>query len=195
MGDWQECDLPIWYPICRARCCKVHSSWNSWIFFTDGKLPLELYAHICFEEQPCIDSVLCWLSGSIHNARPWNQVKAIFDKVQSHVCGHGSLTDMSLLLQRKNLWTEPVADHVHQLIESCVSCRATAPPQPSRKVSISSLSRNFNEIVCVDHFYFDGVQLLHCMDSATQFSAAYVVGYSAFDEAVFGFEACWVHQL
>lgn len=80
---------------------------------------------------------------------------------------------------------------MHQLIENCILCSATLPLQPSRKVSTFSLSRNFNEVVCIDHFYLNGVQLLICIDSATRFSAGYVVGSSALDEAVLDLMFVW----
>lgn len=62
------------------------------------------------------------------------------------------------------------------------------------KFFISSLPRNFNEIVCVDQFHLDRVHFLHCIDAAMRYSAAHVVGCTALDEAVFVFEACWLQQ-
>ena len=88
--------------------------------------------------------VLSCLNGNISKKPSRNQVKAIVDKVHKQVCGHTNLTDMRLILQCNGLWNDIVCDYASQLIESCVSCRATASPQPSRKVSISSLSREFN---------------------------------------------------
>lgn len=101
---------------------------------------------------------------------------------------------MKLLIERNGLWSETVADYVSRLIEICHACRATAPPHPNRKVSISSLSRNFNEAVCVDHFYLESVSFLHCMDMATRFSAAFVVKSMTLEEAIFEFESCWLSQ-
>lgn len=181
----------------------LHAERNAVRFIVDGvaeyfslyEKDLLSYMPIsAFEMQTCNDSVLVCLNGNLNHDRPWKEVKAIIDKVHRHVCGHASLTDMRLLLERNNLWSDRVVDYVHKLIENCVSCRSTAPPQPNRKVSISSLSNNFNEVVCVDHFYLDGVQLLHCMDTATRCSAAFVVSSTALDDAVFGFENCWVNQ-
>lgn len=71
-----------------------------------------------FEMKFCNDSVLTYLNGKILNDRPWNQVKAIVDKVHRHVRGHASLTGIRLLLKRNSLWSEHVADYVHQLIEN-----------------------------------------------------------------------------
>lgn len=123
----------------------------------------------------------------------WKEVQAIVDNVHGHAWGHASLTDTRLLLERNNLWTEAAAEYVSQIIENCTVCPATAPPQPSRKVSTSTLSRNFNEIVCVDHFfYLESVRLLHCMEVAARFSAAFIVESASIDESVFGFQACWL---
>lgn len=101
---------------------------------------------------------------------------------------------MQLLLERNSSWSDAGRYYVHQLIESCVSCQSTALPQPSRKVYISSLSRSFNDVVCIDRFYLEGVQRLHCIDMATKFSAANVVKSASLYEAVFGFGACWLNQ-
>ena len=34
----------------------------------------------------------------------WPEIKAIIDKVHNHVCGHASLRDMQILLERNSLW-------------------------------------------------------------------------------------------
>lgn len=78
-------------------------------------------------------SVLLCLNGNVKTDMPWNQIKTIIDKVDGHVCGHASLTDMRLLLERNSLWPDAFANYVHQHIESCVSCRSTAPPQPAER--------------------------------------------------------------
>lgn len=38
-------------------------------------------------------------------------------------------------------------------------------------VSLSALSRSFNYIVVVDHFFLDGVRLFHVMHATTRYSA------------------------
>lgn len=69
-----------------------------------------------FEVQPCTDCLLSCLIENNHNDRPWNPVKAAVDEVPSQVCGHSSLTDMRLLLEGNNLWSEPAADYGHVLL-------------------------------------------------------------------------------
>lgn len=41
-----------------------------------------------------------------------------------------------------------------QTFEKRTSCKATSHPQTNRKVSISSLSQNLNDIVCVEHLFW-----------------------------------------
>ena len=138
------------------------------------------------------ENVLECLSGSMLEEKSWSEVKAIIEKVHKHVCGHANYADLQLLLERNELRNGSVASYVHQLIESCSACHSSAPPQPNRKVSISSLSRAFNEIVCVDHFYLDAIRLMHCMDLGSRLSTVHVVHTATISEAVIGFEACWV---
>lgn len=83
-----------------------------------------------------------------------------------------NLTDMNLLFERSGIWSEAVTDYVLHLIDKYVSCRSTAPPQPNTKVSILSVSRRLNDIVCVVHSYLHSVCLFHCIDITTSFSAA-----------------------
>ena len=102
---------------------------------------------------------------------------------------------MRLLLQLNDLWKEAVENYVLQLLQQRISCRGTAPPHPSTKISISSLSCNSNEIVCIVHFYLATVRLLHFMDESTRFSAAFIVSSTSMDESNYGFDACWLSQL
>lgn len=126
--------------------------------------------------------------------KSWAEVKTVIDKVHKHVCGHANFTDMRMLLDRNNLWNDAVEKYVGNLISSCTACRSTASPQLSRKVLISSLSKQISDIVCVDHFYVHVVRLMHCVDAATRFSAAFVVSSASMNDAVFAFESCWISQ-
>lgn len=47
-------------------------------------------------------------------------------------------------------------------------------------------------MVTVGHMFMGCATLLHMMDVATRFSAAYVVISTALDEAIIGFESCWL---
>jgi len=140
------------------------------------------------------DSVLTCLNGNALRNKIWSEIKAVVDKVHKHVCGHASYTDFELLLARNGLWNDAVASYVAQCVDQCTACRSTAPPQPNRKVSISSLSKSFNDIVCIDHFYLDQIRLMHCMDLVSRYSAVHIVSTVTMGEAVQAFEACWVSQ-
>ena len=140
------------------------------------------------------DSILSCLNGNVLSKKSWPEIKKIIEKVHKHICGHANLTDIRLLLQRNDIWNDHIEDYVHRLIEGCHKCQSTAPPQPPRKVSISSLSKGLNNLVCVDHFFLNGITIFHAMDTVTRFSAAQVVSSTSLEEAVLAFETCWVAQ-
>lgn len=125
---------------------------------------------------------------------PWKEVTAIIDKVHRHVCGHANLTDIRVFLQRNKMWNNAVEKYVSDLVSRCTACRSTAPPQPSRKVSISNLSKGLNEVVCIDHLYLESVRMFHAMDLVTRYSAAFVVGDATMEKAIHAFESCWINQ-
>jgi len=152
-------------------------------------IPLTVFVPECQ-----LSSALSGINGNLMADEPWCEVKAVVDKVPKHVCGHANFTDMRMLLERNGLWNDTVEDYVDKLISDCTACRSTAPPQPSHKVSISTMSKEFNDTVCVDHFYLESVRLMHCMDIVTRFSAAFVVTSSSMDDAVFAYESCWLSQ-
>ena len=139
-------------------------------------------------------STLSCLSAVTLDAAPWSEVKKIIDKVHKHVCGHASFTDYKLLLERNGLWNDAISSYLGETVNNCTACRSTAVPQPNRKVSISSLSKEFNEVVCIDHLYLDEIRLTHCMDVVSRYSAAHVVSTATLKDAIVAFEACWVSQ-
>lgn len=145
-----------------------------------------------FESQPSNDSALSCFNGNTQNDWPWSKFKGIVDKVHHPICGHASLMEIRLLLKRNNTWYNTVDDYIHQFIENCTSCKAIPPLQSSRKVSISSPSRKFYEVFCINHFYLDEVVLLYYMHMVTRFYPAYDLSSAAINEAIFGFESCWL---
>lgn len=126
--------------------------------------------------------------------KTWTEIKHIVDKIHKHVCGHANYTDYRLLLERNELWNEAVPTYVAHSIENCTACKSTAAPQLSRKVSTSSLSKQFNEIVCIDHFYLDERRLMHRMDLVSRYSTVLAVDYLSTMDEVHAFEATWVSQ-
>lgn len=144
---------------CNALQFMAHGVIDHFSMTTMGLLSYLLIS--VFSNEPCNMSALSYPSGILLKDRPWSQIKSIAGKVHKHVCGHANFNDSRLLLERNALWSDDLSDYVSQLIKKCTLCRATAPPQPSRKVATSSLSREFNDVVSVDHFHLDSTRMLH----------------------------------
>lgn len=121
------------------------------------------------KNEPDENSAICDMS-----TKPWKELKRIVDKVHRHVCGHADISDIKLLLSRNNLLTKDTEEYLHFIVSRCSGCRSTANPKSSRKVSISSLNRDFNEFVCVDHLFLDEICIFHAMDAKTRYSAGLV---------------------
>lgn len=132
--------------------------------------------------------------GLVKEVRPWKELKAIVDKVHAHVCGHSNLTDIRILLERNAIWNEQVEKYVGSVLEECEHCRKTALPKSSRKVSISTMSRGFNKVICVDHMYLGDHCVMHIMDTASRYSVGSVVQSTNMDEAIDVFEGTWLSQ-
>lgn len=114
------------------------------------------------------------LSGGIVTCRTWNAFWSILHKGHRNVCCHARYTDFKLLLQRNDIFNYVIEAYISRMISKCSSCRFTAPPQLSRKVSISSLIKYFNDVVCLYRLTIDYVKLLHCMDIVSRYSTASV---------------------
>lgn len=140
-----------------------------------------------FMDQHKIASALSSMNGNLLQRKSWSEIEAIVDKVHKHICGHAIYTDIKLLFDRNGIWNDAVEKYVSDVMSRCSSCRSSAPPQPSRKVSISSLSREFNNTVAVDHFYLENIRVMHCMDTVTRYSAACIVPTASLDDAVLAF--------
>ena len=69
----------------------------------------------------------------------WPYIKRIVDRVHKHVCGHAAYSDIRTLLKRNNLWSSAVQHYLDRMVHKCQSCVQSSRPQPTRKVSLSSL--------------------------------------------------------
>lgn len=49
-------------------------------------------------------------------------------------------------------------------------------------------------MLCLDHIYLGSVRLFHAMEHSTRFSAAYLFQDASMDQAVIGFQSCWISQ-
>lgn len=138
-------------------------------------------------------SVFFCAAMNVHSARlDWKAMKKIVDKVHNHVCGHASFSDIKTLLERNNLFTDECAKYLTTVLDQCNSCIRTSEPKPARKVSLSSISRTFNDTVCVDHLFLDSMPVFHIMDSTSRYSVGAVVESTGMEHAVEVFESLWL---
>ena len=160
-----------------------HLDTNALVFLVDGKRDQISLTDEDFLSYISLDyftlsiingSTVSSLSAITIDATPWSDIKKIIDKENKHVCGHASFTDYQLIIERNNLWNDTVASYLRELVNGCTACRSTSVSHPSRKVSISSLSKNFNEVLCIDHLYLDESLVMHFMDLVSRYSSAHV---------------------
>lgn len=107
--------------------------------------------------------------------RPWKWAKGIVDKMYKHVYGHYNFTDMNVLLERNRIWTKDVLTYLEQVLETCGTCRTTTLSKPARKVSLSSMSLEFNNVVSIDHMFLVASSVVHIMDTKKRHSVGAVV--------------------
>ena len=132
----------------------------------------------------------------VHSAtpseRPWAELKAIVDKVHHHVCGHSNYHDIQILLDRNGLWNADVRKYLSTVLYTCSSCTVVQEPKGRRPVSLSSMSRDFNQLVCVDHLFVDSHKVFYCMDSVTRYSAGCVVTDTTMQASISTFDLHWI---
>lgn len=146
------------------------------------------------EIQASIVDLICSFSSS-STAVPFRpQLKRIIDRVHRHACGHSNFEDIKLLLERNKIWTSDYAKYLSHLLEECQHCAVTKTPSGSRPVSLSSMSRIFNDVVCLDHFFPDNLDVLHIMDAQTRYSAGSIVPSTSMSHAIPVFESQWMSQ-
>lgn len=138
--------------------------------------------------------VTAQLSDETKTQSPWSEVKKVIDKVHTHVCGHSSYSDIKTLLERNQLWNVDAQKYLATVLEKCSSCATTHEPKASRKVSLSTLNREFNEIVCIDYLHLRGNTVFHMLDSVSRYSIGDVVDTTAMTEAISVFELQWNSQ-
>lgn len=71
-------------------------------------------------------------------------------------------------------------------------CRSTSLPQPSRKVSLSTINRTFNQVACVDHMFLREHCVLHIMDTKTRFSADVICNDTSLSNAIYVLQTGWL---
>lgn len=148
----------------------------------------------CFISNRNTASTLSFFSAVTTENIPRRDTRKAIDKIHRNVCGYANLTVYKLLLEQNNLWNETIASYVFKTMEYCTACRCTSSSIPSRKVSISSLSKNFDGTVCVDHLNPDEVLMARYIDLTSGSFVACFASSTNVNGAVLGFEATWVGQ-
>lgn len=126
----------------------------------------------------------------VHNH--WDTVRGIIDRVYKHICGHSSFCDMRLVLEHNSLWSHLLAKCLSNMLYTCSGCHAASRPPLSRKLSIRSLSREFNDKVWIDDVFPDGIRVFHAIYSSSRYSS----GLFCDDEYIFAssyaLETVWI---
>lgn len=153
----------------------------------NAAMPLDYFAHAQRMEalKACTSAVKPFL------AQSWPTPKAIVDRIHCHICGHARYSDIRTLLQRNNLWSQDVETYLISVISKFRACRATSPPHQTRKISLSSLSRQFNETVCIEHMYPGSQRITHLMDARTRLSAGMIAYSASLTSATHALTLCW----
>lgn len=92
------------------------------------------------------------------------------------------------------MWNDTTEKYIISVIDKCYNCKATSAPVTSRKVSLSSLTRAFNTVVCIDHLFLDQLCVFHAMDTTSRYSACYIPNSTSLIDSMLAFEASWLSQ-
>ena len=140
-----------------------------------------------FPETACLQAKIYCATSTIsdsENSLSWKEVKKIIDKVQKHVCGHASLSDIQILFERNNVWNPEIRKYLSRAVESCIHCAKTYELKRTRKVSLNSLNRSFNDRVCIDQFHLGGQRICHIMCASTRYYVGTVAPDVGIESAV-----------
>ena len=160
-------------------------------------IPLGLFFYVQQQHIPCFRTKLFCAAAQIEESieqRPWEELKKIVDKVHKHVCGHAKLSGIQILLERNQIWSAEVEKYLNRVIQSCENCARTHEPKQSRKLSLSSLNRSFNELVCTDHFHLGNLRMCHILCASTRYSAGSIVPDTEMESAIIALDSHWISQ-
>lgn len=99
---------------------------------------------------------------------------------------------MRKLLQRTKHWNDDFSGDLLKLVDRYGSCHATSRPKPSRKVNLSSIHRNFNDLICVDQFALGAIKIFHAIDMVKRYSAGLFCQDLSLGLAIHALEAVWL---
>lgn len=83
---------------------------------------------------------MSFLNAHALSHRPWNEIKKFNVKVHNQVREQATHTYFNLPVERYGVRNDSIQDYIKTPIEGCSRWKSPAPPDPNRKVSISSLS-------------------------------------------------------
>lgn len=139
-----------------------------------------------------IKDTLPAVNSNIIAENPWKNIKEIKGKIHEHVCGHANFANFKLLLERNRLLNNGIQQYVTKLLNKCPDCKTTAPEQHSRKFSISSLSKQLNDIVFMEHFFLHETLFISFMDDSTRFVMAAVVDSTVISKVLQASGTTWI---
>jgi len=157
-------------------------------------LPWDIFCSKSRKDMPIISTFYCASARIEGQNDSWASIKKIVDKVHKHICGHSNYTDIKLLLERNSLWSSDAEKYLVGILNECSACDTTAMPKPARKVSLSSMSRSFNDVVCIDHLFLDEYKVFHAMCSSTRYSVGSHVPDTNMENSIACLEAHWISQ-
>lgn len=122
----------------------------------------------------------------------WSNVVTIIEKVHNNLSGHSAYSEINVPLQRNGIWNDGVRKYLTEMLEKCQSRKTTSLPKQTRKFSLRSVNRSFNQDVCVNHIFFDETCVFHVMDLSSHNSAEMGLPNTGMKWAVLVFGVLWV---
>lgn len=120
----------------------------------------------------------------------WPTIKSTDDRVYSHICRDFNYSDRRLLLICLKLWTADIDKYLSALVYKFRAFRATVHLQPTCKLSIASLRRLFNDVVCKNQLFIANHHIAHLIGVLTQLSAGTIADEISLTSAVCLLPSC-----
>lgn len=131
----------------------------------------------------------------MYGSPSWQVINPIANSVHSDISGTSTISDMRPLLHRKGILLHDADAYFSLVVEDCRAFRATALSQMSLNVSLTSLSRQFNDVFSFGHPFLDGAHVFHAMDACSRYSTAIVCDEVSILSTISPFETLWVSRL
>ena len=75
-----------------------------------------------------------------------------------------------------------------------MKCYKNSEPKITRELSLSSLNKSFNSLICVDNFNLGNLRICHIMDANTRYSIGAVVPYTSMESVIEVLDTHWISQ-